>query len=46
MIHETQHADYLGSLPGADRIAIRTGAIVIANGEAIHYLRKAGVLEE
>ena len=34
------------SLPGADRIATKTGAIVIANGEAIHCLRKAGVPEE
>lgn len=33
------------SLPGADRIAIRTGAIVIANNEAINHLRKAGVPE-
>lgn len=34
------------SLPGADRIAIRTGARVIANGEAITELRKCGVPEE
>jgi hypothetical protein len=36
----------LCSLPGADRIAIKTGAIVIANGEAISVLRAAGVPEE
>ncbi|TKX20395.1 hypothetical protein C1H76_7431 [Elsinoe australis] len=34
------------SLPGADRTAIRTGAIVIANGEAINCLRNAGVPEK
>lgn len=34
------------SLPGADRLAIRTGAIVIANCEAINVLAKAGVPEE
>lgn len=34
------------SLPGADQIAIKTGAIVIANCEAINCLRKAGVPEE
>ena len=34
------------SLPGADRIAINTGATVIANGEAIKCLRQAGVPEE
>lgn len=33
------------SLPGADRIAINTGASVVANGEAIHQLRLAGVPE-
>lgn len=33
-------------MPGADRIAIRTGARVIANGEAINELRKCGVPEE
>src|SRR6478609_8614302 len=33
------------SLPGADRIAIRTGAIVIANNEAINLLREGGVPE-
>ncbi|KAJ4186450.1 hypothetical protein NW767_008763 [Fusarium falciforme] len=35
-----------GSLPGADRIAKKTGAIVIANGEAINVLRDANVPEE
>ncbi|KAL2104439.1 hypothetical protein VUR80DRAFT_850 [Thermomyces stellatus] len=33
------------SLPGADRLALRTGAVVIANCEAINLLRKAGVPE-
>ena len=33
------------SLPGADRIAIKTGAVVIGNGEAINVLRAAGVAE-
>jgi hypothetical protein len=33
------------SLPGADRIAINTGATVIGNGEAINVLRAAGVPE-
>jgi len=33
------------SLPGADRIAIKTGAIVVGNGEAINVLRAAGVPE-
>ena len=33
------------SLPGADRIAIQTGAIVVGNGEAINVLRAAGVPE-
>lgn len=33
------------SLPGADRLARRTGAIVIANCEAINLLRQAGVPE-
>lgn len=34
------------SLPGADRLALRTGAIVIGNGEALNCLRRAGVPEE
>jgi hypothetical protein len=38
--------DNNGSLPGADRLAKRTGAIIIANGEAINVMRKAGVPEE
>jgi len=33
------------SLPGADKIAIKTGAIVVGNGEAINVLRTAGVPE-
>jgi hypothetical protein len=33
------------SLPGADRIAINTGAIVVGNGEAIKVLRAAGIPE-
>ncbi|KXJ86984.1 hypothetical protein Micbo1qcDRAFT_218771 [Microdochium bolleyi] len=36
------HFDHL---PGADRVAINTGAIVIANNEAINLLREAGVPE-
>ncbi|KAL3473186.1 hypothetical protein BJX99DRAFT_201827 [Aspergillus californicus] len=36
------HFDHI---PGADRLALRTGAIVIANGEAINLLRGAGVPE-
>jgi hypothetical protein len=35
----------LCSLPGADRIAIKTGAVVVGNGEAINVLRAAGVPE-
>lgn len=34
------------SLPGADRIAVRTGAIVIANCEALNCLQRAGVPED
>lgn len=34
------------SLPGTDRLAIATGAIVVANCEAINLLRLAGVPEE
>ncbi|KAL2071058.1 hypothetical protein VTL71DRAFT_12293 [Oculimacula yallundae] len=34
------HFDHL---PGADRLALRTGATVIANSEAINCLRQAGV---
>ncbi|KAI9679695.1 MAG: hypothetical protein M1822_007301 [Bathelium mastoideum] len=37
------HFDHL---PGCDRLAKQTGAIVIANGEAIKLLRDAGVSEE
>ncbi|KAL4733294.1 hypothetical protein BDV11DRAFT_210323 [Aspergillus similis] len=36
------HFDHL---PGCDRLALRTGAIVIANGEAINLLRRRGVPE-
>ncbi|KAK3109791.1 hypothetical protein LTR53_016570 [Teratosphaeriaceae sp. CCFEE 6253] len=52
-LHEVAEADYIfishahfDHLPGADVIALRTGAIVIANGEAINVLRSAGVPEE
>ena len=38
--------DAESSLPGADRIALQTGARVIANGEAINELRKFGIPEE
>ena len=33
------------SLPGADRLARRTGAIIIGNGEAINVMRNAGIPE-
>ena len=33
------------SLPGADRLAKATGAIIVANGEAISVMRIAGVPE-
>lgn len=36
---------FVCSLPGADRIAIKTGALVVGNGEAINVLRAAGVPE-
>ncbi|KAK0382685.1 hypothetical protein NLU13_9781 [Sarocladium strictum] len=49
-IAEVHEADYIfishahfDHLPGADRIAKQTGAIVYANCEAINLLRKAGV---
>ncbi|WPA99377.1 uncharacterized protein RHO25_003994 [Cercospora beticola] len=52
-IDDVKEADYIfishahfDHLPGADRIAINTGAIIIANGEAINVLRNAGVPEE
>lgn len=38
-----QHFDHL---PGADIIAKATGAKIIANGEAINVMRRAGVPEE
>ncbi|KAF2099690.1 hypothetical protein NA57DRAFT_75194 [Rhizodiscina lignyota] len=37
------HFDHL---PGSDRMAKRTGAIVISNGEAINVMKAAGVPEE
>lgn len=52
-VSDVAEADYIfishahfDHLPGADRIAIRTGAIVVANCEAINLLRLAGVPEE
>jgi hypothetical protein len=33
------------SLPGADRLARQTGAIIVGNGEAINVMRAAGVPE-
>ncbi|KAJ0296217.1 hypothetical protein COL5a_005027 [Colletotrichum fioriniae] len=49
-IDDVDEADYIfishahfDHLPGADKIAIKTGAHVIANGEAINVLRSAGV---
>ncbi|KAG7046633.1 hypothetical protein JMJ77_0014858 [Colletotrichum scovillei] len=51
-IDDVDEADYIfishahfDHLPGADKIAIKTGAHVIANGEAINVLRSAGVPE-
>ncbi|KAK0109973.1 hypothetical protein ONS95_002640 [Cadophora gregata] len=51
-VNDVTEADYIfishahfDHLPGADRIAIKTGAIVIANCEAISHLRAAGVPE-
>ncbi|KAF5001225.1 hypothetical protein FGRMN_1168 [Fusarium graminum] len=48
--YNVEEADYIfishahfDHLPGADRIAIKTGARVIANNEAINLLRQAGV---
>lgn len=52
-IDEVPEADYIfishahfDHLPGCDRLAKKTGATVIANGEAITLLREAGVPEE
>jgi L-ascorbate metabolism protein UlaG (beta-lactamase superfamily) len=52
-ITDCGHVDYIfishahfDHLPGCDRLAKQTGAIVIANGEAINVLRKAGVDEK
>lgn len=52
-VDDVTEADYIfishahfDHLPGADRIAIHTGAIVVANCEAINLLRLAGVPEE
>ncbi|KAJ4176538.1 hypothetical protein NW755_014352 [Fusarium falciforme] len=52
-IDDVEEADYIfishahyDHMPGADLIAKKTGAIVIANGEAINILRNAKVPEE
>ncbi|KAF6816038.1 beta-lactamase domain protein [Colletotrichum musicola] len=52
-VDDVDEADYIlishahfDHLPGADRIAKRTGAVIIANGEAINLLRGAGVPDE
>lgn len=52
-VADVTEADYIfishahfDHLPGADRIAIQTGAIVVANCEAINLLRLAGVPDE
>ncbi|GKT51955.1 UPF0183 protein [Colletotrichum spaethianum] len=52
-IDDVAEADYIfishahfDHLPGADKIAIKTGAHVVANGEAINVLRSAGVPED
>ncbi|KAL2280650.1 hypothetical protein FJTKL_12364 [Diaporthe vaccinii] len=49
-VDDVDEADYIfishahfDHLPGSDRIAKKTGAIAIANGEAINLLRGAGV---
>ncbi|KAJ5691549.1 hypothetical protein N7488_012284 [Penicillium malachiteum] len=41
----TSHAHF-DHLPGADKIALNTGAIIIANCEAINRLRDAGVPDD
>ncbi|EXA30661.1 hypothetical protein FOVG_17995 [Fusarium oxysporum f. sp. pisi HDV247] len=50
---DVKEADYVfishahfDHLPGADVIAKRTGAIIVANGEAINIMREAGVPEK
>ncbi|EGU85420.1 hypothetical protein FOXB_04063 [Fusarium oxysporum f. sp. conglutinans Fo5176] len=50
---DVKEADYIfishahfDHLPGADVIAKRTGAIIVANGEAINIMREAGVPEK
>ncbi|GKU14170.1 beta-lactamase protein [Fusarium langsethiae] len=52
-VDDVTEADYIfishahfDHLPGADRIALKTGAHVVANGEAINLLRSAGVPDE
>ncbi|KAK3638800.1 hypothetical protein LTR56_012907 [Elasticomyces elasticus] len=52
-IEDAGHVDYIfishahfDHLPGCDRLAKRTGAVVVANGEAINVLREAGVPED
>lgn len=52
-IDQVLEADYIfishahfDHLPGCDRLAKQTGAVVIANGEAINVLREAGVPEQ
>ncbi|GKT64408.1 beta-lactamase domain protein [Colletotrichum tofieldiae] len=51
-LEDVQVVDYIlishahfDHLPGADRLALKTGATVIANCEAINLLRRAGVPE-
>ncbi|KAL3480490.1 hypothetical protein BJX99DRAFT_244241 [Aspergillus californicus] len=51
-VDEVVEADYIfishahfDHLPGADRLALKTGAIVVGNYEAVNVLRKAGVPE-
>ncbi|KAI8651120.1 Lactamase-B domain-containing protein [Fusarium keratoplasticum] len=52
-LKDVQEADYIfishahfDHLPGSDVIAKRTGAMIVANGEAINIMREAGVPEE
>src|SRR5690349_10219551 len=51
-IEDVNEADYIlishahfDHLPGADKVAKRTGAIIIGNGEAINVMRGAGIPE-
>ncbi|KAF2429684.1 hypothetical protein EJ08DRAFT_272422 [Tothia fuscella] len=52
-VDQVEECDYIfishahfDQLPDADRLAKKTGAIIIANGEAINVVREAGVPDE